>query len=83
MEAGTHSGMLRDEVFNIVPGTVNVTQGRAWVKWVDLNEEVVKYNSQRLPKASHTPMAGEDVPSVTFKEPVSSTPLFEAESSSS
>ena len=36
--------------------------------------EGVKYNSQRLPKASHTPMAGEDVPSVTFKEPVSSTP---------
>ena len=71
MEAGPHSAVLRDEVFNVVPGTVNVTQGRAWV---DLNEEGVKYKSQRLPKAPHTPMAGKDVPSVTFKEAVSSTP---------
>ena len=29
MEAGMHSAMLRDEVFNVVPGTVNVIKGRA------------------------------------------------------
>ena len=41
---------------------------------VDLNEGDEVYNSQRLPQVPDTPVAGGDVSSVTFKEPVSSTP---------
>ena len=32
------------------------------------------YKSQRLPQVPDTPVAGGDMPSVTFPEPVSSTP---------
>ena len=32
------------------------------------------YNSQRLPQVPDTPVAGGDIPSVAFQEPVSSTP---------
>ena len=35
-EIETHATLLRDKVFNIVPGTVNVTQGGAWARKVDM-----------------------------------------------
>ena len=41
---------------------------------MDLREANEIYNSQRLPQVPNTPVAGGGVPSVTFKEPVSSTP---------
>ena len=41
---------------------------------MDLKEADEVYNSQRLPQVPDTPVAGGGVPSVTFKEPVSSTP---------
>ena len=41
---------------------------------VDLKEADEIYNSQRLPQVPDTLVAGGDMPSVTFKEPVSSTP---------
>ena len=72
-EIKTCAALLRDEVFNIVPGTVNVTQGGAQARKVDLKEADEVYNSQRLPQVPDTLVAGGDIPSVTFKEPVSST----------
>ena len=41
---------------------------------MDLKEADEIYNSQRLPQVPDTLVAGGDMPSVTFKEPVSSTP---------
>ena len=41
---------------------------------MDLKEADEIYNSQRLPQVPDTPVAGGAMPSVTFKEPVSSTP---------
>ena len=73
-EMETCAALLRDEVFNIVPGTVNVTQGGAGARKVDMKVADEMYNSQRLPQVPNTPVAGGDMPSVTFPEPVSSTP---------
>ena len=73
-EIKTHTALLRDDIFNIVPNTVNVTQEGAWARKVDLKESDEVYNSQRLPQVSDTLMAGWGVPSVMFKELVSSTP---------
>ena len=72
-EIEMHAALLRDEVYNIAPGTVNVTQGDAQARKVDLKEADEIYNSQRLPQVPDMPVAGGDMPSVTFKEPVSST----------
>ena len=41
---------------------------------MDLKEADEIYNSQRLPQVPDTPVAGGDMPSVTFKELVSSIP---------
>ena len=41
---------------------------------MDLKEADEIYNSQRLPQVLNTPVAEGDMLSVTFKEPVSSTP---------
>ena len=69
-----HAALLRDEVLNIVSGTGNVTRGGAQARKVDLKEADEIYNSQRLPQVPDTPVAGGDMPSVTFKGPASSTP---------
>ena len=61
--------------FNIVPGTVNVTQGKAGARKVDLNEGDEVYSSQRLPRVPDTLVARGGASSVTFKELVSSTPF--------
>ena len=73
-EIETHATLLMNKVFNIVPGTVNVTQGGAQARKVDMKEADEMYNSQRLPQVPDTPVAGGDMPSVAFSEPVSSTP---------
>ena len=39
-----------------------------------MKEDDEMYNSQRLPQVPDTLMVGGDMPSVTFPEPVSSTP---------
>ena len=67
LEIETCATLLRDEVFNIVPGTVNATQGEAQTRKVDLKEADEIYNSQRLPEVLDTLVAGGDMPSVTFK----------------
>ena len=41
---------------------------------LDLNKGNEVYNSQRLPQVPDTPVAGGGLCSVTFEEPVSSTP---------
>ena len=43
---------------------------------MDLKEADEIYNSQRLPQVPDTLVAGGDMPSVTFTEPVSSTPCL-------
>ena len=73
-EIETHATLLSDEVFNIVPGNINVTQGKARARKVDMKEADEMYNSQRLPQVPDTLVAGGDMPSVTFPEPLSSTP---------
>ena len=73
-EIETCATLLRDEVFNIVPGTVDVTQGGARARKVDMKEADEMYNSQRLAQVPDTLVAGGDMPSVNFPEPVSSTP---------
>ena len=73
-EIETCDTLLRDEVFNIAPGTVNVTQGGAQARKVDMKVADEMYNSQRLPQVPDTAVAGGDMPSVAFPEPVSSTP---------
>ena len=73
-EIGMLAALLKDEVFNIVPGTANVTQGMPWTKQVDSNKENEIYNSQRLPQVLDTLVAGWGVYSATFKKPVSPTP---------
>ena len=57
-EMETHAALLRDEVFNIVPGTVNVTRGGARARKVDMKVADEMYNSQRLPQVPDTPVAG-------------------------
>ena len=51
-----------------------MTWGRAQAKQVELNEDAKAYNSQRLHHVLYTPVARGGVSSVSFKEPVSSTP---------
>ena len=50
-----------------------MTQGGARARKVDLKEADEIYNSQSLPQVLDTLVAGGYMPSVTFKEPVSST----------
>ena len=69
-EVVTHAALLRDEVLNIVPGTVNVAQGGAWVRNVKSSEDGEGYNSQRLPLVPDTPVAGGCASLVTFGEHV-------------
>ena len=68
----TYAALLRDEVFNIVPSTVNVTQGVAdQGKWTQ--KRAMKFiTAKDCPQVPDTLVAG-GVPSVTFKETVSST----------
>ena len=63
-EIDMYVALLRDEVFNIVPGTVNVTQGGAQARKVDLKEADEIFNSQRLSQVPDTLVAGGDMPSM-------------------
>ena len=70
-EMEARATLLRDKVFNIVPGTVNVNRGGARARKVDMKVADEVYDSQRLPQVPDTPMVGGGM---TFPEHVSSTP---------